>query len=445
MAKTVVGLYDNLTQAQRVVQDLVDQGFSRDNISLVANASASDYQRYFDDDGQYVTDDHREETRDDMTSGEGAAAGAGIGATIGGIGGLLMGLGLLAIPGVGPALAAGPIASALVGAGIGAAAGGLAGALVNSGVPEEEAHNYAEGVRRGGSLVMIRTDDTRATEAANIMNRYRPVDIEERSSQWRESGWTGYDRDAEPYTAEQIAAERRQFGVMDYDQERDYTESDYEAEHFDYSARQSRQTTDKDAIPIVEEKANITKHEVNKGGVRIRSYMTEQPVEQDVTLREERVTVDRQKVDRPATSADMNNFREGTIEVTEKGEEAVVSKEARVVEEVRVGKQVEERTEKVRTTERRTEVEVEHLDSGHFDDDYFKNHHQTAYASSNYSYTDYEPAYRFGSALAATNEDRSWSDVETEARRQWERENPGTWGDFKDAVRDGWNYSRTGV
>jgi hypothetical protein len=92
----------------------------------------------------------------------------------------------------------------------------------------------------------------------------------------------------------------------------------------------------------------------------------------------------------------------------------------------------------VRATERRTEVDIEQFDSEHF-----KNHHRTAYASSSYSYADYEPAYHFGSTLAATNEDLSWSDVEPEARREWERENPGTWGDFKDAIRDGWNYTRT--
>lgn len=212
MAKTVVGLYDHLVQAQAATRDLVDAGIARDNISLVANASADDYRPYFDEEGRYREPDPvaAEATSE---AGEGAATGAGIGATLGGIGGLLMGLGLLAIPGVGPALAAGPIASALVGAGIGAAAGGLLGALVGSGVPEEEAGYYAEGVRRGGSLVTVTVDEARVGEVEAIMNRHQPVDIDERVTRWRSEGFESYDPNAEPYRPEEIAAERERFGV----------------------------------------------------------------------------------------------------------------------------------------------------------------------------------------------------------------------------------------
>jgi len=127
----------------------------------------------------------------------GAAAGVTGGAVVGGLTGLLVGLGALAIPGIGPVIAAGTIATALgsaaVGAGVGAVTGGILGALVGLGVPEEEAQVYAEGVKRGGILVAVRTDDTRATEATNIMRQFNVADINTLRNQWKQAGWTGYD------------------------------------------------------------------------------------------------------------------------------------------------------------------------------------------------------------------------------------------------------------
>ena len=209
MPKTVVGFYDKVSQARDAVRDLDSAGFNRNEINFVANAAAeqADYKPYFNEQGRYRED----YDGGDLTPGEGAASGAGIGATIGGLGGLLMGLGLLAVPGVGPALAAGPIASTLVGAGIGAVSGGLAGALVNSGVPEDQAHVYAEGVRRGGSLVSLTVDDARVDEAESVLNKHNPSDIDERAATWRDSGWTGYDPDADPYTRDEVIAERQRY------------------------------------------------------------------------------------------------------------------------------------------------------------------------------------------------------------------------------------------
>jgi uncharacterized protein (TIGR02271 family) len=112
-------------------------------------------------------------------------------------------------------------------------------------------------------------------------------------------------------------------------------------------------------IPIVEERLRVGKREVGHGRVRIRSYVVETPVQEQVTLREERVNVERRPVDRPLTSADEALFQERTVEVAKTAEEAVVAKEARVVEEVTLRKTAEERTETVRDTVRRTEVDVE--------------------------------------------------------------------------------------
>lgn len=199
MARTVVALYDDFASANAAVRDLVDNGFSRDDISLMASDAEGTY-------GNYITG---REVTDVETSGatEGAGVGAGVGAVVGGLGGLLVGLGALAIPGVGPVIAAGPLAAALTGlagAGVGAVAGGitggLLGALVDMGIPEESAHYYAEGVRRGGTLVSLRASDDMTNRAVDIMNRHNPVDINQRATQWRETGWTAFHEDAEPYT-----------------------------------------------------------------------------------------------------------------------------------------------------------------------------------------------------------------------------------------------------
>jgi hypothetical protein len=204
MAKTVVALYDDFASANAAVRELVDHNFRRDDISLLANDASGEYSRNY----------QRDEMTDTSAAAQGAGVGAGIGAVIGGLGGLLLGLGALTIPGIGPVLAAGPLAAALTGlagAGAGAVAGGitggLIGALVDMGIPEESAQYYAEGIRRGGTLVTVRTDDSMTDRAVEILNRHDPIDINERASQWRESGWGGYNPEAEPYRGDEMSSE----------------------------------------------------------------------------------------------------------------------------------------------------------------------------------------------------------------------------------------------
>ncbi|HUM71506.1 MAG TPA: hypothetical protein PLK31_21985, partial [Chloroflexota bacterium] len=149
MSKTIVGLYESLSMAQRVVESLVNIGIEREDISLVANDATGEY-------GRFVTTPTGE-----VAQVEAVGAGAGVGAVVGGLGGLLLGLGALAIPGIGPVLAAGPLVTTLAGAGIGAVTGGLIGALVDLGIDEADAKYYAEGVRRGGTLVTVNSPDHR--------------------------------------------------------------------------------------------------------------------------------------------------------------------------------------------------------------------------------------------------------------------------------------------
>ena len=204
MTRTVVALYDDFASANAAVRELVDHGFSRNDVSLIANDYDQRYAPYVDADLH-----NRADVTPESSAAEGAGVGAGIGAVVGGLGGLLVGLGALAIPGIGPVIAAGPLAAALTGlagAGAGAVAGGVAGgllgALVDLGIPEETAGYYAEGIRRGGTMVTIRTNDAMTDQAVDILNRHDPVDINERATQWREAGWTGFNPQAEPYSHE---------------------------------------------------------------------------------------------------------------------------------------------------------------------------------------------------------------------------------------------------
>jgi uncharacterized protein (TIGR02271 family) len=204
-------------------------------------------------------------------------------------------------------------------------------------------------------------------------------------------------------------------------------------------------------LPVVEEEIDIGKRQVETGGARVHTKIEERPVEEQVNLREEHVHVERRPVDRPVGAAD-NLFREQSFELTEMAEEAVVQKRARVIEEVVVSKDVQERTETVRDTVRRQDVHV-HEEGGEravgasgydaYDAD-FRNHFQTTYANSGYTYDQYAPIYRYGYTLANDDNYRSreWSDIEMDARSRWEERNPGTWEEFKDSVRYAWDRAR---
>jgi hypothetical protein len=179
MTRTIVAIYDDIAVARQVVEDLVNAEFSRSSISLITNDANNHYSHYLDED--YIP-------RDDAVT---AAEGAGFGAVVGGLTGILAGLAALTIPGIGLVIAAGPILAGLTGIIAGAVTGGIVGALVKSGVPEDEAPYYAEGIRRGGTLVSVETSDT--LHAEDIMNRYGSTNIHERINLWRQAGWKGFE------------------------------------------------------------------------------------------------------------------------------------------------------------------------------------------------------------------------------------------------------------
>ena len=193
MTQTITGLYDNYASAQTAVEALERMGIPHSDISIVAHNG---------DNGRASATD---------STGD-AGRGAEVGTAIGGVGGLLAGLGMLAIPGVGPVVAAGWLVATAVGAGagaaIGGAAGGLIGSLTHEGVSESDAHVYAEGVRRGGTLVTARVADDQATAAQSILTANNAVNPTTRGESYRASGWSRFDEAAQPYTADEITRER---------------------------------------------------------------------------------------------------------------------------------------------------------------------------------------------------------------------------------------------
>ena len=213
---------------------------------------------------------------------------------------------------------------------------GLWGSIKNAFLPDEDRHTYEEGVRRGGVLLTVDVDEDHVDDAVRVLEEAETVDIDDRSQQWRLSGWAG-----SPAVGAMGA------GYVD----KDLPDTAYATSTGTVDNR------DEEVIPVVEEQLVVGKREVDRGGVRVRSYVTETPVHEQIRLRNERVNVERRPVDREVSGADA--FRERTIDMTATGEEAVVGKTAHVVEEVVVSKTADERVEQIDDTVRRTDVEVD--------------------------------------------------------------------------------------
>ena len=204
--QTLTRLFDSNEDAAAVVRSLEAAGVPHGDISIIANGATTG-----------STTGHVAGTSEDEAGSAGAGAGATVGTVLGGGAGLLAGLGAMAIPGVGPVVAAGWLIATLTGAGVGAAVGGsvggLVGALTRAGVSEHEAHVYAEGVRRGGSLVTVRVDDSRAAEASAILDGRPPVDVTSRRAQYVQTGWERFDETASAYAPTTTDALRPTAGV----------------------------------------------------------------------------------------------------------------------------------------------------------------------------------------------------------------------------------------
>lgn len=187
MTSTILATFDDTAVARSAIEDLTEAGFKRGDIGLAV----------YDADEEYTDAD-----------------GASVGGLFGAVFGAAVGLVAITIPGVGPVIAAGPLAAAfgaVTGAGIGAVAGlatgGLTDWLVGMGIPEEDAHYYAESLRRGAALVSVTAHQSDVDRAVHILQSFNPVDMNRRVTQWRNRGWSGFDPMVDPYTASPLAEE----------------------------------------------------------------------------------------------------------------------------------------------------------------------------------------------------------------------------------------------
>jgi uncharacterized protein (TIGR02271 family) len=313
--------------------------------------------------------------------------------------------------------------------------------------------DYSEAVRRGQVIVSVTTDEHNQDRVADVMNDFGATDIDRSVESWRAEGYNP-SYNAQEFRDTEYLEQGKELGTrpgtsptpmpsspvqQDYKPRTDTKGSGGTVD----TARGSLQ--DARNIPVVQEELRVGKRAVKRGGVRIYTRVHEQPVEENVRLREERVRVDRRPADRPATEADLREHDE-VVEVAEMAEEAVIDKRTRVVEEIVVGKDVTERTETIRDSVRRSDVNVEKL-SGEdarftgFDDD-FRNDFRARYGTNpSLKYEDYSPAYHYGYQMASDNRyrGRRWNDVESDLRRDYESRYPrSTWEKMKDSVRYGW-------
>jgi len=346
--KTIVGLFDDYSHAQKAMTALEGAGVPHNDMSLVANNEGERY-------ASNTASESTASTSAPYVSGGAIGHDAIVGAEIGGIAGAAIGLFGLAIPGLGWIATAGWLGGMLLGAGTGAVIGGLTGALTHAGVPQEDASYYNEGVRQGGTLLAVKAEDSLATRVAGILDENGAVNIDERADQYSQQGFMPTSQT--PYTAQttlETAASNNPIPRLDTGIN---TASTLGAVDMNRTVAAGETI----ALPIVEEEMQVGKREVQRGGVRVYTHVTSAPVEESINLHEEHVTVDRRPVDRAISQTDMSAFKEGSMELRETDEEAVVSKQARVVEEVVIGKEATDRTETVRDTVRRSDVEVEEI------------------------------------------------------------------------------------
>jgi len=349
MAQTVIGLFDSASEAQRAVEQLVSNGFSRSNIDVSASGSSTGSSSSdLGTSGSYGSSS----TDLGSTGSYGSSTGLGTSDLSGTSGsyGSSTGLGTSDLSGTSGSYGTG--SNTLGTSGLSGTTGSSYDSTTGSSSGEhegighsisrffsnlfgndDEANTYSGVANRSGSIVTVHAQSAQeAEQAADILDDNGAIDVNERAQQYgsatRSASTGSYDTTATTGTTSST----------------NVTSGD--------------QAT---SIPIIEENLQVGKRTVETGGARLRSRIVERPVEESLRLREERVTVERNPVNRVATDADFSNFKEGTIEVTERAEVPVVAKEARVVEEVSLGKEVSEREQTIRDTVRKTEVEVENI------------------------------------------------------------------------------------
>lgn len=379
--RTVIGLFGNAGEARRAIDELQGLGYDANKISVVTNVATQ----------QAI------EARKSM------------------------GLESLSLVDVGQVATGGPLRDVL--SKQSGPSGALGSALQLFGLTPELAEHYVSGVRHGETLESLTVDDRDSDRVLSVMRRRTappaPAPIpdaaparakEEIASAPPSAAAEPPAAPAEPPAAKSTNGHR--FELEGRDEER--------------------------IIPILREEMRVGRRTVERGGVRVSSHVVERPVSEQVKLRETHVDIERRAVDRPLR-ADEKGFADDNVEMVEMADEAVVSKQARVVEEVIVRKHFEDRTATISDKVRSTEIEFGKLRT--FDAEDYRRHFEGSKIGG--SFEPYLPAYQFGHELhQQKNASSRWDDMEASARDRWEQDHPGTWDKFKDAIRHSWSHAR---
>ena len=216
---------------------------------------------------------------------------------------------------------------------------------------------YAEGLRRGGTMLVAHVDDAKVDDAVSILEQHGSVDLSERETTWRSEGWSG----TPAVGAAAMTGTAATLGTTSTATTAKSTVADTESRLGLASTGANARTGQDDVLQVVEEQLQVGKRSVSRGKVRLHSYVVETPVNESVTLRDETVTIDRRPVDRPLAAGEigLDAFKDRTIEMEEIDEEAVVAKTARVVEEVGIRKEATDRVQTITDSVRSTKVEID--------------------------------------------------------------------------------------
>jgi|GEM_PF-3061270 len=324
--------------------------------------------------------------------------------------------------------------------------------MTGLGVPEDDADDYATKIEKGQSLVMVRCESDAEIERAQAViepTRDR-ADVESKTGgeappHSRTEAPHGAEN-APPHEEERVPphAEERAAESGEGKQRSQLDESDTDRREMQDPAG------DKEQIQATEEELHVGKRREETAGVRVTKETTEEEDQEEVSLREEDVEVERRDVDRPLKEGEQA-FQEEEIEVSETREEPVIEKESRVREEVTVDKETEEHPETIHETVRKEHINVEDLAqkaNPRFEqfEPQLRTHYQDNYADSEHDFDEYSRGYRYGMALAESDQNRGndWNDIEADAGRRWDNQESTRWDDFKDAVRHGFQRIRGG-
>ncbi|HEX4447411.1 MAG TPA: YsnF/AvaK domain-containing protein [Polyangiaceae bacterium] len=410
--RTVIGLFGDAGEARRAIDELQGLGYSAEKISVVTN----------------VASQPSIEARKSM------------------------GLQNLNLADVGKVATAGPLRDVLIkGPGPG---GALGAALQLLGLTPELADHYVSGVRHGETLESVTVDDKDSDRVLAVMRRRSAMpsagEQTREETRAREASATKERETLAARERETAAAKEREASAT---KERE-TLAAREREAASAAAAATAASTSKKTnghllemddrdeeriIPVIREEMRVGRRTVERGGVRVSSSIVEKPVSEEIHLRETHVDIERRAVDRPLR-ADERAFVNDTIEMVEMADEPVVSKQARVVEEVVVRKHVEDHTTTIADQVRSTEIEFGKLRA--FDPEESRRFFDGEGAGG--SFESYLPAFQYGHELhqRKTSSDR-WEDIEGGARDRWEQKNPGTWDKFKAAIQHAWSNART--